>query len=568
MNNKIREWIQRLGLCAVVVLAAGACLDLTVPNLNEPDRDRAITEPGDIEALISGGFRGWYDIETFFYPAMAMNVSADAASSSWGNFGMKDSGSEPRQAYNNDPAYGSSAVNNAPWTYAYSSLAGVRDGMGALQKAETRKEFEDDLGPGQLERIEVFGKLVQALSMAALAVIFDRAFIVDEDVEKIGEVELSDYNAVWDAAEVKFDEVLQLSQGANWEIPSGWVGCNGPWNGARTAEIARVYRARYASQVARTPEERADLDWAAIKADAAPGLSSHYAGLYNDCDWAWHGTKWPVLINEGWGRTDYRTIGPSDASGNWERWINSETCNDKKPFDIDTDDRRITGGAPNIDGEYIAYYGNSPFPADRGICHYSHYKDYRFDHIWREDNFLAEWIAFVPKELDFLVAEANYRMGDMAGAMATVNRFRTDLGRLPAFTDAGGVAPGGNRCVPQNPDGSCGDLWEALKYEKRIEVYGYGFGTEYFDDRGWGDLVKDTWEQLPIPGSELETLLMDIYTFGGPGGNSSAAYIGAPNDFKKLISEVTPESLRLKRKLLEAWRELYRTTPDDIPINK
>ena len=314
--------------------------------------------------------------------------------------------------------------------------------------------------------------------------------------------------------------------------------------------------------------ERANLNWAAIKADATPGLAPHYAGLYDDCPWAWHGTKWPVLIHDGWGRTDYRTIGPADASGEWEKWIAASPA-DKRPFNIDTDDRRITGGSFDDDGTYMDYYGNSPFPADRGLYHYSHYKDGRWDYIWREESFLTEWIDFDEKELEFIAAEADYRLGNKAAAMATVNKYRTGDAQLLPFLTVDDVAPGGTRCVPQNPDGSCGDLWEALKYEKRIEVYGYGMATEYFDDRGWGDLVQWTWTQLPIPGSELEILLEDIYTFGGPGGQSSA-YLATPKDISKLleVGKLTPESLRMKRKLLEAMYELKPTIPDDIPIKR
>ena len=163
------------------------------------------------------------------------------------------------------------------------------------------------------------------------------------------------------------------------------------------------------------------------------------------------------------------------------------------------------------------------------------------------------------KELDLLAAEANFRLGNRDAAMAIVNKYRTTNGELPAFTSADGVAPGGDRCVPQNPDGSCGNLWEALKYEKRIELFHYGMGTEYFDDRGWGDLVTNTWEQLPIPGSELEILLQEVYTFGGPGGSSAAP------DF---INDISPEALRAKVRAIDLWRETRRERIDDVGLRR
>jgi hypothetical protein len=554
MKNGIAAWASRLGLCAAVVFAAGACLDLDIVNENDPDRKRALESPGDIEALIAGGFINWYDVETYYYPAGAMSVAADAHSSSWGNFGMRDAGWEPRKAFDNDAAYSYNDVAELPWLWSYRPLAGIRDGLLAIRN--DREKMDRALGEDNTERLLVFGKLVQALSLASLAVIFDRAFVVDEDTD-LGNLGLVEYTEVWKAAEAKFGEVISMSQGASWQIPSIWVGCNGDWSSAYTAEIARTYRARYASQVARTEAERASLDWAAIKADAAPGISKHFAGYYDTCTWAWHGTKWLLAIHAGWGRLDYRTIGPSDASGEWEKWINAAP-DDKRPFNIDTDDRRITGGTPDSDGMYIKYMGNSPFPADRGIYHYSNYIDWRWRYIY-DANFVAEWPDMTAKELDFLAAEANFRLGNKDAAMAIVNKYRTTNGQLPAFTSVDGVAPGGDRCVPQNADGSCGNLWEALKYEKRIELFHYGMGTEYFDDRGWGDLVTNTWLQLPIPASELEILLQEVYTFGGPGGGSAAP------DF---INDISPDALRAKVRAIDLWRETHRERINDVGVRR
>ena len=49
-------------LLAVVVIAvsAAACGDLEVVNLNDPDRERAISTPTDVEALIAGSFSSWW----------------------------------------------------------------------------------------------------------------------------------------------------------------------------------------------------------------------------------------------------------------------------------------------------------------------------------------------------------------------------------------------------------------------------------------------------------------------------------------------------------------------------
>jgi len=77
--------------------------------------------------------------------------------------------------------------------------------------------------------------------------------------------------------------------------------------------------------------------------------------------------------------------------------------------------------------------------------------------------------------------------------------------------------------APGNPE--CGGLFEMLKWEKRMENTFRGplANLWYFDGRGWGDLYKDTFLNLPIPCGEATVLqLLPCQTFGGPGGEMAA----------------------------------------------
>lgn len=552
---KMKRLSSMLGLCAAVLVAASACLDLEVANLNAPDRERAIQSPGDVEALVSGSYQLIENTTQGFYPNGAMSCVADAHSSSWGNFGMRDNCSEPRIAWNNDPSYGSRWVAQAPWNDNYGALAAIKDGLAAINNGLRIQEGPDE--PDNTERLVLFGKFVQAIAFSNLAVIFDKAFIVDENVEDIAALELQPYDQIWAKAQELYAEVISGAERGAFTIPSSWVGFAGDWDGARMAEVARAFRTRYSTQIARTPAERDALNWSSILADASMGISETFGHFREDGgNWVYHAQKTYLSWFTGWARIDYRTIGPSDASGNYQKWI-SAPLDQRLPFDIDTDDRRITSGVPGeTDAMYMRYMGSSPFPADRGIYHYSNYIDYRWEYLWYEFRYVTLWPDMTQKELDFIAAEANYRLGNMAAAMETVNKYRTMNGQLPPFTDPNGPAPGGDRCVPKMNDGSCGDLWEALKYEKRIEVFHYGMATEYMDDRGWGDMVTNSWTQLPVPGSELELLLLEIYTFGGPGGDSSAPDI---------INDVSPSGIRKKLKAFELWREANANRgPDEI----
>ena len=59
--------------------------------------------------------------------------------------------------------------------------------------------------------------------------------------------------------------------------------------------------------------------------------------------------------------------------------------------------------------------------------------------------------------------------------------------------DRHAAGAGRSECVPQVPTGNgtvaCGNIMEAMKYEKRIETTYSGFGRFWIDGRGWGDLV-------------------------------------------------------------------------------
>ncbi len=80
--------------------------------------------------------------------------------------------------------------------------------------------------------------------------------------------------------------------------------------------------------------------------------------------------------------------------------------------------------------------------------------------------------------------------------------------------------------MPRKLNGACGSLWDALRYEKRIEGIGVSGVIAFFDARAWQTLPEHTILELPVPGRELAVLQRPLYTFGGPGGGSSAA---APN---------------------------------------
>ena len=69
---------------------------------------------------------------------------------------------------------------------------------------------------------------------------------------------------------------------------------------------------------------------------------------------------------------------------------------------------------------------------------------------------------------------------------------------------------------------TCGTIFEAMKWEKRMETAYTGFAAWYFDSRGWGDLPEGTALEFPVPYQELDSRGLALYSLGGLGGIKAA----------------------------------------------
>lgn len=537
----------RLLALAGIAASASACGDLEVVNLNDPDRERAITTPADVESLVSGSFASWWGGGHYNGFGLVSSKMADISTSSWGNFAWREMSSEPRVAYNNAPSASYAYANRDPWRYNYRALSGVRDGIIAITEGGV------DLGTGGEDnhRALTFAAFVQGLSLGHLALTFDQAFIIDETTDLNDPAnlpQLEPYDAVMAAALAKLDLAIQMAGSGSFEIPSEWVGLGGIVSNTRLAQLAHAYKARFMASVGRTPAERQAANWAAILQEANQGHTTDFYTQHDDVNFAWDRSKVHGGHLEGWTRVDLELIGRADADDDWVNWVATDAP-ERQPFTIDTDDRRITNGSPTGNGTLIRYRSSIPFPAARGSYHFSNYaNDYHRQKV-PLTNYVGENGEFPVAELDYLKAEAMIRTNNAAGALGFINPRRAAAG-LPAAT-VDGVS--GARCVPRKRGtGACGSLEDVLHYEKHIEVWHFGYATNFFDARGWGELSPGTALQMPVPGSELDLLLMDIYTFGGAGGESSA-----PRVFTDALD---PETIRWKREALDEFDAAAQAT--------
>ena len=507
----------RSALAALLLIGMAGCVDLEVANLNDADAERALQTAGDVESLIAGAFDRWMLSSDYDGATMWMSNASGQHAAPWGNSGMEQFARIPRVPTNN--IAGAADVTNitSSWYQAYRAIAAVRDGLVQIDSGVV------DLG-ANTDRAIAFGRYMQGLAHATVAIMYDSGFVYDENTDpKV--VPLQGYPDVLTAAFGYFDDAIAKATGAGFTIPSTWMSVDVP--AATLVQLAYSMKARFRAAVARTPAERAAVDWDAVTADANRGVTTDWS-VHSDCSiyiFCEEGLRY--AIRPGWSQSNNWYQGMADQSGAYQTWLATPTIN-KEAFLYQTPDTRWPQGA-----DYDAQVANpgSNFATlnptssmwkrpDRGTWRWSYYRSELPPYFAAQ---AGDRIADLPQikvlELQALVAEADYRAGNM-GAVATFVNSTRELHGLQA-TDAAGT---NTDCVPKLPNSTCGDLWEMFKWEKRLETMWAGPNKVgwYFDGRGWGDLMEGTILQLPVPYRDMQIMLLQPYNYGGVGGSFGA----------------------------------------------
>jgi hypothetical protein len=516
-------WV-RIGSAALLVFAFGACdtfdelTELEVINQNNPDRERALAEAGDVESLIGGAFQIAYDGQfDFSAAALALSAAGDETTISWGNTGLQQLSSEPRVAWPNATSWRYRNIVQHPWYDNYEALSAVYDALLSIE------EDPDLCSAFDCARAESFAKFVQGLALGWIALQYDSAFIFDETVDLDTDIlELQPYPTVMAAALGYFDEAI--SSAGSWTLPTHWINGN-PLTGAEFAQLVHSWRARWMYLLPRTPAERASMDWAGLISHVNQGLTEDFT-IEGDGDIQWnHDMVWSgdYSTSTTWGRADYKTIGWTEISEGtgtgYANWLATPVA-DRDEFELDVPDARILPQNPRDPqgaGLDFKYRGRSQFPSTRGTYHYSFYSHTRYEDC-PINGMQCELPIFNYDAQQLMKAEGLFKTGDAAGAATIVNVTRVGRGDLPAAT-AGDA-----------------DLLDKLIYEYRMEIFNMCPGCAYFTRRGWGPLapsgpnhhqglVEGSLLHFALPGQELEILQKLNYTYGGVGneGTSLAA---------------------------------------------
>jgi hypothetical protein len=515
--------MRKLGLLfsAGVLMLSTACPGLDVANPNEPDQRTALDSPEDVASLAQSSINRWYMSSTDVDPWFMLMVTADNMTSNFGNFGMRFNNLQPRIPYENSSAGGDQWTARWPWQEFYGTMGAANDALRAIDGGVVI--------PTGTARIRHLAMMSQAFSLAQLAMLFDRAFIVDETTDLTGPLpDLSPYADVGAAAMQKLNALIAATNGAGHSYdPSVLPMTVGPLTSQRIYRMANSMAAATMRYMPRQPTDPnwtlGATEWGQILAYAQKGIGQGDGtqGAPFDVEVIGDLNIWYSLIayygaEQSWTRVDLRLI--NQAAPNVPAEFATEFISPTGPQHtiprMISDDARVHCTAEQgttgiwLCGDF-RWHPTVIGDRGRGIYMMSPISYFRHQHHARGSPTLGQtpvpWM--LAAESDLLHAEALIRTGGSKADAATLINI-TRVGR-------GGLTPatGGN---------SDADLLDMINYERQFELYASN-GWDVYRHRVAGTLREGTACHLPIPASELETLGAPIYTFGGPGGGAGSA---------------------------------------------
>jgi hypothetical protein len=534
-----------LGGVAGAFAACDSALD--VENQDNPDVERVFELPATIEQTLGSGYQQCRNTIQFngnLFPQMA--ALSGETYSQLNNFSMGPISGIPRGPIQN--TRGASFGLFTEFSQLSRQSRTLANALGALNNLLANK---GTLGtPAQDLRARAWGHFVVACNLGYLAATYDSAGIVKPGMESDEIPPLSGYSQVMAAALQMFDSAEALanntaSGGAGgFPTPAAWLS-GSTLTRDQFIRFVRSYRARFRAAVARTPAERAAVDWQKVIADAEGGITADImveVGGSTGWNIGFQGAQ--MHVSSAWHQLTPMYFGMADVSGGYDTWLATPFLS-RDYFLIITPDLRFPQGATRSaqqtsspdPGNYTArpYVKNrtaQDVPGDPwGQSYYDHM---RYKYIRINSN-RGSYPEMLKAEIDLLAAEGYLRTNRVAEAAAKIDLTRVARGGLPklsgVITDATQLVPtstpGGRDCVPRVPQGpnftttACGNIFEAMKWEKRMEVAYNFMGAWYFDSRGWGDLVANTPLHYPVPYQEMDARQLPFYNLGG-GGPSSA----------------------------------------------
>lgn len=506
--------IEKAGVwfCVGALMISAGCQGADVVRPTDPDDDPELPSPEEVRSLSIESVNRWYLASTSMEPYLMLSVTADALTANFGNFGMRFNNEQPRIAYQNSSAGGDRDVALQPWNQNYSTLGAANDALRGYAGGV-------ELPNGETDKYRQLAAFAQAATLSNLALVFDQAFIIDENTDlqpTAPPLAFSPYQHVAAVAQAKWDALIAATSGASFWYDHADIPLDpGPLTSTKLYKLSNTMAAMLARYTARSGAETPD--WQKILDYTANGLDFDFVVIGDGVNWWSHINYFGNA--QSWTRTDMRLINLLDPT---KPAVFDHAHVEPAPSAVTTlspissaDVRGNCVGpltASFVDCGDFRMYGTVLGDRNRGIWMMSPYMHQRYAHhaVSAPTGGKTPVPYVLAAENNLLRAEALIQSGgSLSDAADLINVTRVGRGGLTPATDADATET----------------LLSYVYYERDIELFNTN-GMEHFRNRslptraagapGFG-LQVGTARHLPVPAQQLETLALPVYTFGGPG---------------------------------------------------
>jgi hypothetical protein len=489
-----------LKIIFAIILASflNSCEKLDVPNLNEPSRANLNNSPKELEIFGESTYYNYWKNERSSNTQPNINilaeVMADQYTASWANFGWLANSNTPRVQWDNTITADNGGVLE---NFYYGSYGVISQANTVLHKILFDKVNLGSNGKNNA-RILALCYLVQGLSYGNLALVFDQNFIVTENSNDPTKVKVSKYKVVRDSAIASLQKAVKICDTATFTL-TGPIFNNVDITNIKLKQIANSYIARFKVLTSRNTSDNLEIDWNSVLENTKNGITFDFGSTFTGWPYdggTWYDLNFYYLNKPDWARVNCRIIKLMDPA-----YPARYPANGIAP--------RVHSGLKAGQGFSLdfrlqndfRFLSSVNFKPERGYQFFSNYRfgkwDRYFDHT---GDIMYEFRKY---ENDLIKAEAYANLGQLSNAVAILNDPANPRKTKGIFVS------------PVSSDASKKDILKAIFYERDIELFGQGFMLAFADMRRRDMLQYGTPLHFPLPGKELQTLQLPIYTFGG-----------------------------------------------------
>lgn len=476
-------------ILAFILLMGNACKksNLVVENFNNPDFDDVYASGTNVAGIAGGLYTSVFNSShSEGGVAMMLGTAADQITCSYGNFGMRDMSYETRDfAWNNTAAYSYNTQTKNYFDGQYSPIVTAS----LIAKSVNAGTVFPTSTPGAKATL-AFARFIMGVGHGNIALVFDRGFVVDENVGSEGK--LSDavsYNDLATTALKNLDEAIAISNANTFTIPASWLSSDAAMSNVQFAKLCNTYAAKLMAYLPRNKAQLATVNWAKVKTYADAGITTDFNVVMDDVKIGDNTGYYGGQGNDTWARTDMYVVNLMDPAqpAHWDDLATFPT----PPKSTNPPDKRLLSD--------FQYLPSNSFIAARGYYHFSNYRGKRYDAIYVQDLWAGSKPEVMKAENDMLRAESRLYGSDLAGAAAIINAgTRVTRGQLAPVAAV------------------AADLTKAIHVERMVEMGFTGANLAFYEMRKLNFLQKGTPLHMPLPAKTLETIAAPapFYTFG------------------------------------------------------